>query len=129
MIICIPTYGHPHCIGFAEYIDDKIDVKGYVGGMYELVELEYLPSTRKAVLFQRNTWKLLSSLMNLDSAVLLCHELGKSCCDSNVAFLPDSWYGNMILAVDAEEVTHRAKEELIRASAHEDNIYTKRFLK
>ena len=39
------------------------------------------------------------------------------------------WFGNMILSVDPEELSHRAKEALIRASSHEDNDYHNRYLR
>jgi hypothetical protein len=61
----------------------------------------------------------MESILDQSSGVIYYHDAGKWACTPNMAM--PGWFGNMILSVDPEELSHRAKEALIRASSHEDN--------
>jgi hypothetical protein len=127
MIICIPTYGHPHAVGFhTTGVSTKIDIHGYVGGQCDYSLMQSLPPELRVCIFKSDTWALMDSILDL-SGVIYYHDAGKWACTPNMAM--PGWFGNMIVSVDPAELSHRAKEALIRASSHEDNDYHKRYLR
>jgi hypothetical protein len=70
MIICIPTYGHPHAVGFhTTGVSTKIDIHGYVGGQCDYSLMQSLPPELRVCIFKSDTWALMDSILDLSGVI------------------------------------------------------------